>query len=157
MAQKRKTDHRKKAGNAGGKKTDGKPLAEIEALLKKIEEQAARAVKGNLGDNWRDNLFDLLMARADLAAPHRKRLAALPHALRKEPATLPHFARLFWGTMKRILILAKAPARPHHVAVFGALYLSFIDTFLKDETRDLSKTMAAVDKRLGWFEQVAIC
>lgn len=141
MAQKRTTDHIKK-------------LADMAALLKKVEEKTTRAMKGNLGDNWRENLFEIIMTRVELAAPHKKQFLALPAAFRHDPKAIPRFARTYCGTMRRILKLAKAPAHPHHVIAFSILYASIIDTFLKDPTRDHAKTMAALDKRLGWFEQV---
>lgn len=140
MAQKRKTNHSKKLDAAAD-------------LLKKIDDKTARAVKGRLSDSWRDNLFEIMMTRADLAAPHKKSLAALPAAFRDSPQELPRFARIFWGTMKRLLQLAGAPAKPQHVAAYGALYLNVAEAFLKDPTRDHSKTMALLDKRLGQFEQ----
>ncbi len=152
MAQKRKADHTKRTGKAGGK-TTGATLAKAAALLKKIEEQTARDVKRRLGDNWRDNLFEIMMTRIDLAAPHKKTFAALPKEFRHDPKAIPEFARLFWRTMSRLLKLAKAPAHPQHVAAFGVLYATIVDTFLKDTTRDHAKTMAALDKRLGLFEQ----
>ena len=146
MAQKRKTNHSKQTGGA--------KLAAVAALLKKIEEKTARDVKERLGDSWRDNLFEIVMTRIDLAAPHKKTFAAMPAAFRRDPQAVPAFARTFWQTMSRILKLAEAPSKPHHVAAFGVLYVSIIDTFIKDPTRDHAKTMAALDKRLGLFEQV---
>jgi hypothetical protein len=144
MAQKRKTDHSKKKAGA---------LAEMATLLRKIEEQTARTVKNRLGDNWRDNLFEIVMTRIDFAAPHKKKFIALKDTFREDPKALPSFARTYCGTMKRLLKLADAPALPHHVAAFSVLYATIIDTFLKDDTRDHAKTMAALDKRLGYFEQ----
>jgi hypothetical protein len=145
MAQKRKANHSKKT-------TSG--LAEMAKLLKQIEEKTARAVKGHLGDNWRENLFEIIMTRVDLAAPHKKKFLALREEFRHDPKAIPGFARTYFATMKRILKLADAPAHPHHVAAFSVLYATIIDTFLKDTTRDHAKTMAALDKRLGYFEQV---
>jgi hypothetical protein len=140
MAQKRRADHSKK-------------LDEMSALIRQIEEKTARAVKSNLGDNWRDNLFEIIMTRIDLAAPHKKKFAALRDEFRRDPKAIPTFARTYVGTMKRMLKLAEAPALPHHVAAFSVLYATIIDTFLKDDTRDHAKVMAALDKRLGYFEQ----
>lgn len=153
MAQKRKTDQTKLTGRSGPKMNTG-ALARLKALLEKIEEKTARGVKGHLGKNWRDNLFEVMMTRVELATPHRKFLSGVPAAFRKQPDAIPEFACIFWKTMKNILKLARAPARPHHVAAFGVLYVSVVDTFLKDETPDHAKTMAALDKRLGLFEQV---
>jgi hypothetical protein len=148
MAQKRKTNHTKKKQTRSGQSPDS-----IETLLKKIEEKTARDVQDRLGDNWRDNLFEIVMTRLDLAAPHKKQLAALKDKFREDPKAVPTFARTYYGTMKRILILADAPSLPHHVAAFSVLYATIIDTFLKDDTRDHAKVMAALDKRLGYFEQ----
>ncbi len=148
MAQKRKTNHKKSAH-----KKPADHLDSIADLLEEIERETARALKGGLTGDWRDNLFEIVMTRVDLAAPHKKRLARLPELVREDPSAVPRLARTYWGTMKRILQLAKAPARPHHVAAFGLLYASIIDTFLKDDTRDHARTMAALDKRLGLLEQ----
>jgi hypothetical protein len=144
MAQKRRANHSKKKADK---------LAEMDDLLRQIEEKTARAVKNRLSGNWRDNLFEIVMTRIDLAAPHKKRFAAMRDLFRDDPKALPHFARTYCGTMKRILKLADAPSHPHHVAAFSILYATLIDTFLKDDTRDHAKVMAALDKRLGWFER----
>lgn len=137
------------------RKTNQSKLEASAELLRKLEEKTARAVKGHLGDNWRDNLFEILMTRIELAAPHKKTYAGIPAQVRHEPKSLPAFTRQFLKTMHSMLILAKAPASPVHVAAFGVLYALIIDTFLKDGTRDHAKTMAAVDQRLGMFEKFA--
>ena len=144
MAQNRRADHSKKTSSQ---------LADMAKLLKTIEEKTARDVKKRLGDNWRDNVFEIVMTRIDLTAPHKKKFTALRDAFRNDPKAIATFARPYCGTMKRILQLAEAPALPHHVAAFSVLYATIIDTFLKDDTRDHAKVMAALDKRLGYFEQ----
>jgi len=140
MAQKRKTDQSKLDATA--------------ALLRKLEEKTAWDVKARLGDNWRDNLFEIMMTRLDLAAKHKKTYAAIPSALGHEPQEIPKFAKRFLKTMRRMLKLAKAPSSPLHVAAFGVLYASVVNTFLQDNTKDHAKTMAALDKGLGMFEQL---
>lgn len=148
MAQKRRADHSKK-----NRQRPRAGLAGMDDILEDIEEKTARAVEDRLDGSWRDNLFEIVMTRLDLATPHKKRFAALRSLFREDPKALPHFARTYCGTMKRILKLADAPSQPHHVAAFSVLYATIIDTFLKDDTRDHAKTMAALDKRLGYFEQ----
>lgn len=158
MAQKRKANHSKKKargprGQGNSKARETGRLRHIENILDDIENKTAHAVKGQLGGNWRDNLFEIMMTRLDLAAPHKKQMETIPHELRRDPTAIPHFARLGCRTAKGILKLAHAPAHPHHVLAFGVLYATVVDTYLKDPTRDHAKTMAALDKRLGWFEQ----
>jgi len=139
------------------RKTDQSKLEASAALLGKLEEQTARAVKGGLGDNWRDNLFEILMTRLELAAPHKKELAALPRELRREPKAIPKFARLFFKTLRNMLVLAKSPGSPAHVAAFSVLYASVVATFIDDATKDHSQTMAALNQRLEMFERFAGC
>ncbi len=141
MAQKRKNHQTK--------------LDKAEAMLRQLEEKTARAVKPRLGPHWRDNLFEVMMTRLELAAKDKKFFTSLPGEIGREPATIPKFAKLFTGTMGRLLKLAKAPASPAHVAAFSVLYVHVVSTFLHDETRDHAKTMAALDRDLGLFEQFA--
>ncbi|MDE2337234.1 MAG: hypothetical protein KGL10_07970, partial [Alphaproteobacteria bacterium] len=94
MAQKRKTNHKKSAsGKPGAKKTGrGKRADNLDSaldVLEKIENETARAVKDNLTGDWRDNLFEIVMTRVDLAAPHKKLLARLPEFARSEPSAVP--------------------------------------------------------------------
>lgn len=126
-----------------------------EALLQELEDKTARRLKGQMSGGWRDNLFEVIMTRLELAAPHKKTLAAIPSGLLQAPGEAPDLARIYCGALRNMLKLAKAPATPAHVAAFGVLYATIIDVFLKDATKDHAKTMAAVDKRLGWFEQFA--
>ena len=183
MAQKRKTDQTKlivkaaldlagKSGWSGlttkavAKKARLKPDAVaavfsdkwdiLKYVLKDLELETDRAVKARLGDAWRDNLFEIMMTRLELAALHKKAFASLPDAFRKEPRAVVTFARTFWRTMAHMLKTASLPGsicQPAHVAAFGVLYASVIDAFLKDTTKDHSKTMAVLDQRLGWFQE----
>lgn len=139
MAQKRKTDQSK--------------LADAALLLKKLEEKTIRDVKNRLGSNWRDNLFEILMTRLDLAAPHKNTYAAIPAALCKNPRQIPTFSKTFFRTMRGILKLAKAPASPVHIAAFSVLYASVMDAFINDTAKDHAKTMAVLDQRLELFER----
>jgi DNA-binding transcriptional regulator YbjK len=105
------------------------------------------------GAAWRDDLFEILMARFDLMQAHRSAYAAILPALLKAPQTAPRFAKRHLTAMQRMLEQAEAPATPIHAAALGAMYLALADTWKKDESPDLSKTMAAVDKALGGFER----
>lgn len=131
------------------------PLEKAWKLLDTLDKKTAQAVKPRLGGSWRDNLFEIVMTRLELAAKDRKILASVPSELGRHPAEIPRFAGRFFSTMKTILEMAEGPAKPHHVAGFAVLTLSLVDTFLKDGTKDLSKTMAALDRRLEWFERFA--
>ena len=137
------------------KKTHQFKLSNAEALLNKIEKETIKHTKGNIGEHWRDNLFEILMTRMEIAAKNKKDYSAITAELKKEPKEAPRFAKQLLHTMHNILILAKAPSSPIHVIAITGLYVAIVDVFLRDDTKDLAKTMAAIDKRLEQFEKIS--
>src|SRR5690606_16992274 len=123
-------------------------------VLKKLDEDTAAAARNEItGENWRDDLFGVLMTRFDFLERHRGALSSLLPALALHPRTTRRAARPFFDGMRRMLALAGAPATPLHVAGFTMLYLSLVEEWKNDETPDLARTMAAADKRLEIFER----
>lgn len=184
MAQKRKTDQTKTIVDsalflAGQKGWDAISLADIskkskvplkavstsfkdvwavmEQALRSLETETTATVQNHLGDNWRDNLMEILMTRFELAQAHRDAYLAIAPAVIKHPKLVKRFGKSFYRTMERMLDLAGAPRKkqikPLCVAAMSALFLSLIHAWEKDTTPDLSKTMAAIDKRTGLLEQ----
>lgn len=184
MAQKRKTDQTKTIVDAalflaGKQGWDAVSLADIskksklplktvsasfgdvwavmEKALRTLETETTATVEKHLGDNWRDNLMEILMTRFELAQGHRDAYLAIAPAVMKHPKLVKRFGKSFYRTMERMLDLAgatcKKPFKPLGVAVMTALFLSLIHAWQEDDTPDLSKTMAAIDKRTGLLEQ----
>lgn len=139
----------------------GVPLAEAydacpskAALLAQLHrriDRAALAESGDAGEPARDRLFDTLMRRFDALAPHRAALRAIlrdslgdPAALLAGPALLCSMA---WMLEAAGLSASgwRGGARVHMLA---GLYLSLFRVFLGDDSADLAKTMAALDRRL---------
>ncbi len=107
----------------------------------------------------RDRLFDILMERFDVAGDHRDGVVSILHSCKVDPKqaviSLPHLG----GSMVRMLEAAgldtaglRGAAR---VAGLTALYMWVVRVWLEDESEDLSKTMAALDKGLGRLESAA--
>lgn len=184
MAQKRKTDQTKTIIDsalflAGKQGWDAVSLADIakkaklplktvsasfkdvwsvmEQALRNLESETAATVENHLGDNWRDNLMEILMTRFELAQPHRDAYLAVAPAVMKHPKLVKHYGKSFYRTMERMLELAGAPCKkqlkPLGIAALAALFLSLVHAWEQDKTPDLSKTMAAIDKRTGLLEQ----
>ena len=122
------------------------------AALSDIEIRTQEKVENYLSDNWHDNLMEILMTRFDLAEAHRVAFSSLVRDIPRRPKVVRRLLPAFYGTMQRMLELSGAPAQPLTIVAFGGLYLSIVDTWIKDDSRDKSKTMAAIDKRLGLFE-----
>lgn len=127
-------------------------------VLQNIADKTKAEVEAYLTEDWRENIMEILMTRFDLAQDHRAAFQRLPRDLAKHPRTMRRLARRFYRTMRDMLLLAGFPAKdlnPVIIGTFGVLYMSVVDTWSKDETLDMSRTMAAMDKRLGYFEQAA--
>lgn len=105
------------------------------------------------GRAWRDDLFEILMARFEIMESHKRAFREIAPLVRENPAAVPRFAAPFGKSMQAMLSHAGAPATPIHVAGLGGLYLWLLREWEADDTPDLSKTMAAVDKGLSMFEK----
>ena len=146
----------------------GLPLAEARSrfpgkhtLLRRFGErldQAALAAASHEGP-VRDQLFDLLMGRFDAMKPHRAGINALVRHLSCDPATAMQLA---CGTKRSMRWMLHA-AGQSTTGLRGALRVKGLiavwawamRAFERDESEDLSATMAALDTALGRAHQVA--
>jgi AcrR family transcriptional regulator len=123
------------------------------AVLRDLDIRSAKEARGDPEASWRDNLFDLMMTRFDLMQENRAAYASIISSALCCPESLPRLAACFQDSIKGMLMHANAPSSPLHVVAFGVLYHVVADTWRKDNTPDLAKTMAVVDKGLGVFEK----
>ncbi len=127
----------------------------IPVIIEEISYKA-RAAAGKASGLPRDVLFDLLMARFDVLQHHRKAIESISEAAKKDRALACVLARAVFESMAATADAAKLNA-PRAVATWGlsAIYgLAFL-AWRKDKTRDMSKTMAALDKGLRLAEKAA--
>ena len=103
----------------------------------------------------KDRLFDRLMRRFEAMKPHRKAIRSMAWDSLGDPAALLALKRLL-ASMGWMLEAAGVPT----VGVVGlakrrillVAYASVLAVFLRDESQDLGKTMAALDRRLSLIE-----
>ena len=129
-------------------------LALLAAFHRRIDRIALTGA-GDAGEPSRDRLFDTLMRRFDALAPHRAALRAIlrdslsdPVALLGVPALLCSMA---WMLEAAGLSAAGWRGRMR-VNVLACLYFSMFRVFLDDDSTDLAKTMAALDRGLRRVE-----
>jgi AcrR family transcriptional regulator len=107
----------------------------------------------------RDRLFDLLMRRFDALQAHRAGIKALLRGLPFDPATALMLACADRTSMRWMLeaagIDATGPRGSLYVRGLMAVWLWCVRAWEKDESEDLSGTMAAVDDALGQAERAA--
>jgi AcrR family transcriptional regulator len=107
----------------------------------------------------RDLLFDIIMERLDHANADRKAVISILNSFKFDPKqaiiTCPHLAR----SMSLMLDLAHIDTNgikgAVRVAGLTALYIWVLRTWVEDESTDLSRTMATLDKSLAHVENWA--
>ena len=115
------------------------------------------AILTGIGRNIDARLFDLLMRRFDVLNEHREAYAALAWELPRTPVEAGCLALQLRRSLANMLEAAGLSASgirgAFRIEGLGALYACALRVWLKDETADLSKTMAELDKRLGQVER----
>ncbi|MDD9900879.1 MAG: TetR/AcrR family transcriptional regulator [Alphaproteobacteria bacterium] len=126
----------------------------IRHTLKTLDNEMTALVTDNLTGAWRDDLFEILMSRFEIMDEHKNAYVSLLPAILHLPTAAPRMIRRYGHSMKLMLETAGLQTSPAHMLIFGGLYASIADTWRKDDTPDLSKTMAAVDKRLDFLARI---
>lgn len=131
------------------------------AILRRFGRLAdAAAIEGNMPDQpARDRLFDALMRRFDHLQARRAGVLAVLDGLRRDPCTVLALAPEGPASMARILkgvgISPLPPKGPLRVLGLWATWLSSADAWRRDDSADLTATMAALDRALGRAERAA--
>jgi len=134
-------------------------------IIRRIAARADTAMLSAIDADWpdeaiRDRLFTMLIARFDHLKPYREGLRAVLASLPGDP--IGAFA-LMAGPGQRTMRLALEGAGVSNGGMTGALrmkalgiaYARTFRTFLNDDSPDLSKTMAALDKALSGLDRLA--
>lgn len=128
----------------------------LQDVMTDIAHSTEDTVRDYMTENWRDNLHEILMTRFDFAQEYRAALKTLPTFAARHPRHSAGMAKHLYESMQRMLELSgieESHITPPAIAAFTLIYVSLIDRWGKDDTADMSPTMAAIDKRLGWFER----
>jgi AcrR family transcriptional regulator len=112
----------------------------------------AGAAAGDIDDKPRERLFDIIMERFDALLPYRDGVRRITRELPFDLAsalTLATAAPRSIGWMfAGARIAVDGPTVPFKLAVLGGVYLAAFRVWLNEESQDLSKTMATLDKQL---------
>jgi AcrR family transcriptional regulator len=120
-----------------------------------------RRVLAGAGDSGspRDRLFDLLMARLDVLNETRGGAISILESFRCDPkqslVLLPHLCRSMGWMLDAAGIETGGVKGTLKVAALTAIYLKTLYVWRGDESADMAKTMAALDRALGHAEQWA--
>ncbi len=135
------------------------PLALLRAHLAAVEQEVIAGTVEDSSSTARDRLFDVLMRRLDAMQPHRAGITRLMRDLPRDPALALWLAAQMPASMAWMLEAAgleaggpRGAARAHGLAV---VWLAALRAWEKDETQDLSPTMAALDRALDRADKAA--
>jgi AcrR family transcriptional regulator len=133
------------------------------ALLAQLIDASDRAVlsggAATTTDAARDRLFDVMMRRFDSLQSRREGTVAILRDLPCDPAALlcllPRFARSMAWMLEVAGISSVGLAGSLRCEGLALVYLNALRVWLEDDSPDMARTMAAVDKGLRRAEQLA--
>ena len=133
----------------------------IESFSEMIDEQVIKEVDLNEfnQNSVKDNIFELIMIRFEMLSPYKKSLDILLKQLKYEPKTLKKLTKKIFNSLD--LFLEISNAKNNYVFDFLKLNIMFIiygytfKIWLEDDSKDMGKTMAEVDKWLSEAEGYA--
>jgi AcrR family transcriptional regulator len=123
-----------------------------------------RKVLENVGvaspdETARDRLFEIIMERFDVLSEHRDAVISILSSFRTDPKeaiiSLPHLARSMTWMMEAAGLDTSGFKGAARVTGLTLLYANVLRIWMKDDSEDQAKTMAALDKNLDRAEQVA--
>lgn len=107
----------------------------------------------------RDQLFDILMERFEILNDYRGGLIAILESFRFDPKQIvisaPHLCRSMTWMLEAAGIETNGVRGALKVAGLTGVYIKTLRIWKDDESADLAKVMAALDKDLGRAEQFA--
>jgi AcrR family transcriptional regulator len=131
----------------------------LDAFRRRIDGEVLAGAAEEAGERPRDRLFDTLMRRFEALGPSKESLRALARDAAADPigAVLhgPGLVRSMAWMLEASGVDSsgwRGTARAHLLA---GIYLDVMRVWLKDDSADMIKTMAALDRRLrnteGWL------
>ena len=129
------------------------------AFMARIDAAVLAGTPGQVDpeETARDRLFDVMMRRYDALRPHRDALRALRRAGTRDPLLALALGPALRRSMGAMLEAASLSSEglPGALRQNGllAIHYAVSRAFDRDETLDLSKTMAALDNRLKMAER----
>jgi AcrR family transcriptional regulator len=136
-------------------------VAMVAAFMARIDGEvlAGTPSRNDPEETARDRLFDVLMRRYDALRPHRAALGAIRRAGTRDPMLALALGPPLRRSMAAMLEAASVPSDGLGGALrqngLLAIHYAVSRIFDRDETADLSKTMAALDSRLKMAERWA--
>jgi AcrR family transcriptional regulator len=119
----------------------------ISELLRNVDREVLNRTARVDGQDKRDLLFDVLMTRFDVLAPHKAALKSMARSGGDVSLLGPLLASQHW-MLEAAGIDSSGPGGALRIAGLAAIYASVFHTWLADDDPGHAQTMAALDRRL---------
>lgn len=130
----------------------------LAAWHRRIDRKVLETFEGEAGGTPRDMLFDILMERFDILNDDRGAAVSILNALCLDPKELviafPQLGRSMAWMLDAAGIETGGVKGAARVAGLGVIYLAALRVWKDDDSRDMSKTMAALDRYLDRGESI---
>jgi len=107
----------------------------------------------------RDALFEIMMERFDVLNEYRGGITAILNGFKTDPKqalfSMPHLCRSMGWMLEAAKINTSGWRGAAVLSGMTGMYLKVLYVWLKDESPDMTKTMAALDKALNRAEKMA--
>lgn len=132
----------------------GSRLSILAAFMRRIDrEVVASDFAFAPEDTARDRLFEVIMRRFDALRPHREALRRIRAGLTFDPlgaaATLPAFGCSLAWMLEAAEIPSDGVAGCLKITGLAGVWAKTFRVWLDDDTSDMARTMAALDRNLG--------
>ena len=135
------------------------PLDILEVHEREVDALVLDGTVPDPGSTARDRLFDVLMRRIDALQPHRAGVVRLMRDLPRSPGLALWCAGRSGQAMAWMLEAAGLDAAGTKGALrvqgLGVVWLATLRAWEKEESEDLSATMAALDRALDQADRIA--
>lgn len=130
------------------------------ALGRMVDRRVLEAFESVEGEaSPRDRLFDVMMERFDILNDYRDGVIAVLHSFRFDPKeaviSCPHLCRSMSWMLEASGVDVNGFRGAAKIVGLTGIYIKVLKTWKDDESPDLGKTMATLDKHLGQVERLA--
>lgn len=131
----------------------------LAAYGRMVDKKVLEAISPDSASSERDRLFEIVMERFDVLSNDRDALVSILKSFIIDPKQavigLPHLGRSMAWMLEGAGIATNGMKGAARVAGLSIIYLYVLRIWMSDDSADLSKTMAALDKSLSRAEQCA--
>lgn len=126
----------------------------VAAYTTRVDEAVLNDIDSDLADkSSRERLFDVLMKRFDAMNPHKEAVRSILRASTSDVEALARGPLSLYRSMRWMMEAANIPSSgvrgQLRIKGLALIYLAVLRTWFNDDSEDMSRTMASLDRQLN--------